>query len=86
MAKARRGIKAKVSTRRNKASVIYITQAYGAGVIFETVDSGTPMGSNIRARASRVAWPTVDRNQGQITAGIALLVAKAERTIQGRLD
>jgi hypothetical protein len=31
-------------------------------------------------------WPTVDKNQGQITAGIALLVAKAERTIQGRLD
>jgi hypothetical protein len=30
-------------------------------------------------------WPTVDKNQGQITAGIALLVAKAERTIQGKV-
>jgi hypothetical protein len=85
VSKAKSSVRAKVSTRKNRNSVIYISQGYPAAVIFETTTPSNRLGANIRSRHQRIMWPTVDKNQGQITAGIALLVAKAERTIQGKV-
>ena len=85
-AQARRGVKVKTSTRRNKNAVLYVSQADPAGVLFETVSSSTRLGSNIRARSNKVLWPAADRHAPQITAGVALLVKQTERKIQGKVD
>jgi len=82
----RRGVKVKTTTRKNKASVIYITQASPAGAIFEvagTRNSGGSFARNLRGRNPRVLWPTYDRHAGQIQADILDLIKNAEKTVQG---
>ncbi len=79
----RTGVKVKTSTRRDKNSVVYISQGTPAGAIFEVVTTGNALGRNIRARNSRVLWPTYDRFAGQIQSGVGELVANAEKTVQG---
>lgn len=87
--KVRAGVKVKVSTRRNSNSVVYISQGNAAGAIFEvagTKTPGAPFNVQLRARSSRVLWPTFDRFQPQITQGIGDLVKKAEATVQGMVE
>jgi len=76
--KVRNGIKVKADTRRNKSSVVYITQSTNAGRQFELAksDHGT-LGPKIRARYGRVIWPAVDRHMVEINAGVATAVANA---------
>jgi len=84
-AKARQGVKVKTSTRKNKNSVVYVTQANPAGAIFELASAGNSLGAGIRSRNSRVRWPTYDRHAAGIEAGVKKLVADAERTVQGKV-
>lgn len=81
----RTGVKVKTSTRRDKNTVVYVTQATPAGSIFEVVGTGKPLGAHIRARSERVLWPTYDRFAGQIQQGVGDIVQRAEATVQGRL-
>lgn len=76
--KVGKGVKVKADTRRNKASVVYITQSTNAGRQFELAkaDRGI-LGPKIRARAGRVLWPAVDRHMDEINAGVKTAVAKA---------
>ena len=76
--KVRNGVKVKADTRRNKSSVVYITQSTNAGRQFELAksDYGT-LGPKIRARYGRVLWPAVDRHMPEINAGVATAVANA---------
>ena len=77
-----RGLKPKVSTRRQGNSVIYISQTSKAGTAFELgkADHGR-LGPQIRQRYGRVLWPAYDRNAAQIEAGISDLIKRAEQTI-----
>lgn len=84
--KVRSSVKVKTSTRRNKNSVVYVSQGEPAGVLFETVSSSTRLGSNIRARHDRVLWPAADRHAPQITQGVADLVKETEKVIQGMVN
>jgi len=87
--KVRAGVKVKTSTRRDKNSVLYVSQGNPAGAIFEvagTKTPGAPFNASLRARSDRVLWPTFDRHAPQIQAGVALLVKKAEKTVQGMVD
>ena len=86
VSKVRSSVKVKTSTRRNKNSVLYVSQGNPAGILFETVSTGNRLGQNIRARSDRVPWPTADRHAPKIQAGIALLVKQAEKTVQGMVD
>jgi len=86
VAKVRSSVKVKTSTRRDKNSVLYVSQGNPAGILFETVTTGNTLGQNIRARSDRVLWPTADRHAPKIQAGIALLVKQAEKTVQGMVD
>jgi len=86
VSKVRSGVKVKTSTRRDKNSVLYVSQGEPAGILFETVSSGKPLGQNIRARSDRVLWPTADRHAPEIQAGIWRLVKEAEKTVQGMVD
>lgn len=81
----RTGVKVKTSTRRDKNAVVYISQGTPSGAIFEVVTTGKPLGANIRARNSRVLWPTYDRFAPQIQQGVGDLVKKAEDTVQGMI-
>jgi len=86
--KVRSGVKVKVSTRRDTNNVVYISQGTAAGAIFEVAGSktpGAPFNANLRARNSRVLWPTFDRYQPAIIQGIDDLVRKAEKTVQGEI-
>ena len=76
--KVRNGVKVKADTRRNRSSVVYITQSTNAGRQFELAksDYGT-LGPKIRARYGRVIWPAVDRHMPEINAGVATAVANA---------
>lgn len=76
--KVRNGVKVKADTRRNRASVVYITQSTNAGRQFELAksDYGT-LGPKIRARYGRVIWPAVDRHMDEINAGVKTAVANA---------
>lgn len=76
--KVRNGVKVKADTRRNRASVVYITQSTNAGRQFELAksDYGT-LGPKIRARYGRVIWPAVDRHMVEINAGVKTAVANA---------
>ena len=78
VSKVRNGVKVKADTRRNKSSVVYITQSTNAGRQFELAksDHGT-LGPKIRARYGRVLWPAVDRHMPEINAGVATAVANA---------
>ena len=84
--KVKTGVKVKTSTRRDTNSVVYISQGTAAGAIFEVVREGNPFGRQVRARNSRVLWPTYDRFAPQILLGVGLIVKKAERTVQGMVD
>ena len=79
----RTGVKVKTSTRRDKNSVVYISQGTPSGAIFEVVTTSNPLGAAIRSRNSRVLWPTYDRYAAQIQYGVSDLVRKAEITVQG---
>jgi hypothetical protein len=78
VAKVRAGVKVKADTRRNRASVVYITQSTNAGRQFELAksDQGT-LGPKIRSRYGRVIWPAVDRHMDDINAGVKTAVANA---------
>lgn len=81
---ARKGVKLKISTRRDRNSVVYISQGYPAAIIFEAIQpSNVPMGARIRAKEPRNMWPTVDRHTAAINSGVMDLVKKAEETVQG---
>ena len=85
-AAVRRGVKVKTSTRKNKASVVYVTQGNAAGAIFEVAGKKNPssvFARNLRARNGRVLWPAYDRHAEQIQTDIKALVIDAEKTIQG---
>ena len=85
-AAVRRGVKVKTSTRKNKASVVYVTQGTAAGAIFEvagTKNAASIFARNLRQRSGRVLWPAYDRHAAQIQADIKLLIIEAEKTIQG---
>jgi len=77
-----RGLKPKVSTRRQGNSVIYISQTSKAGTAFELgrADYGR-LGPQLRKRYGRVLWPAYDRHAAQIEQDIAALIKKAEQTI-----
>ena len=83
IAKVRSGVKVKTSTRRDKNAVLYVSQGDPAGVLIETVSSNKPLGTNIRARSDRVLWPTADKHAPRINAGVAKIVAEAEKVVQG---
>lgn len=85
LAKVRSGVKVKTSTRRDTNSVVYITQGNVAGAIFEVAGTGNRFGSNLRARHSRVLWPTFDRYAPQILAGVDGIVRDAEKTVLKRV-
>jgi hypothetical protein len=80
------GVKIKTSTRRNKNSVLYVSQGEPAGVLFETVSQNKPLGANIRGRFDRVLWPVAERHLPQITQGIEEIVREAEKVVQGMVD
>jgi len=80
--KVRSGVKVKTSTRRNAASVLYVSQGEPAGILFETVSTGTTLGGRLRARSDRVLWPTADKHLPEITRGIGDLVEQAEKRVQ----
>ena len=83
---ARRGVKLKISTRRDNNNVVYISQGYPAAVIFEAIrQTNVPMGANLRAANQRNMWPTVDRHTASIHDGVKDLVQQAERTIAGEV-
>lgn len=84
--KVRSSVKVKTSTRRNKNSVVYVSQGEPSAVLFETVSNGNQLGSNIRARSDRVLWPAADRHLPAIQKGVALLVKETERKVQGMVD
>lgn len=84
-AAVRRGVKVKTSTRKNKASVVYVTQASPAGAIFEVAGTKNPssvFATNLRARSGRVLWPAYDRHAEQIQTDIKALIVDAEKTVQ----
>ena len=80
---ARKGVKLKISTRRDRNSVVYISQGYPAAIIFEAIKpSNVPMGANLRAKEPRNMWPAVDRHAAAINSGVADLVKNAEETVE----
>jgi hypothetical protein len=81
--KVRSGVKVKTSTRRDKNSVLYVSQGTPAAVLFETVSDSKPLGTNIRARHSKVLWPTAEKHAPKIAQGIDEIVRQAEKTVQG---
>jgi hypothetical protein len=85
VAKVRSGVKVKTSTRRDKNSVLYVSQGTPAAVLFETVSQSKPLGSNIRARSPKVLWPTADKHAPRITRGIEEIVREAEKKVQGMM-
>ena len=86
VSKVRSGVKIKTSTRRDKNSVIYVSQGTPAGAIFEVAGTGNRFGANLRALNSRILWPAYDRHAQQINRGIEQLVRDAEKTVQGMVD
>lgn len=82
VAKVRSGVKLKTSTRKTAESVLYVSQTNPAGVLFETVSPGKPMGARIRARSGKVLWPAADRHAAEIRSGIERLVDDAAATVQ----
>jgi hypothetical protein len=81
-AKVRRGVTVKTSTRKNKNSVVYISQSVPGGILFETVSLNNELGRNIRTIAPRSIWPTVDRNQGEILDGVQKIVVRVGDLVQ----
>jgi len=81
-AKVRRGVTVKTSTRKNKNSVVYISQSVPGGILFETVSLNNELGRNIRTIAPRSMWPTVDRNQGEILDGVQKIVVRVGDLVQ----
>jgi hypothetical protein len=85
-AQVRGGVKLKNSTRRNRRSVVYISQGNPAGAIFEVAGTGNPFGANLRSRNSPVLWPAYDKHSREIQAGIAVIVKVAEIQVQGMVN
>jgi hypothetical protein len=83
--KVRRGVTLKTSTRKNKNSVVYISQANPAGILFETITLGNELGRNIRTVAPRAMWPTVDAMRGEINDAVGQIVVHVEGIVQGRI-
>lgn len=81
-AKVRRGVTVKTATRKNKNSVVYISQAVPGGILFETVSLNNELGRNIRTIAPRSMWPTVDRNQAEILDGVEKIVVRVGDIVQ----
>ena len=89
VSKVRSSVKVKTSTRRDKNSVVYISQGTPAGAIFEvagTKTPGAPFNANLRARSSRVLWPTYERYAPEIRVGVLKIIKDAEKTVQGMVD
>ena len=83
VSKVRRGVTVKTSTRKNKNSVVYISQANPAGVLFETVKLGNELGRNIRTVSPRILWPVVDEMTPAIVKGVGQIVIHAQKVVQG---
>jgi hypothetical protein len=88
--KVRTATKLKVSTRRDKNSVLYISQGNPAGVLFETISTGNQLGANIRSSSPRVLWPVYEKHAPRINEGVEKIVREAEKTVaiaiaQGRI-
>ena len=83
LSKVRSGVKVKTSTRRDKNSVVYVSQGTPAGAIFEVATTGNRFGANLRATNSRVLWPAYDRHASEINQGIEKIVREAEKVVQG---
>lgn len=82
--KVRSGVKFKTSTRRNKAAVLYVTQADPSGAIFEVAglaNPGTNFNSNLRTRNSRVLWPAAERHLPDVEQGLSDLVRDVMRRV-----
>jgi hypothetical protein len=62
---------------------LYVSQGTPAAVVFETVSDSKPLGTNIRARHSKVLWPTAEKHAPKIAQGIDEIVRQAEKTVQG---
>lgn len=84
-ASVRRGVTIKTSTRKNKNSVVYISQANPAGILFETVTLGNELGRNIRTVAPRAMWPTVDAHASEINEAVQKVVIEVERQVISEL-
>lgn len=86
VAKVRRAVKVKTSTRKNRASVVYVSQGSAPGAIFEVVkDSPTPLGRSIRRHNPTVLWPAYDRHSAEIQRGVLGIITDAEKTVQGMM-
>lgn len=84
VAKVRSGVKFKTSTRRNKAAVLYVTQADPAGAIFEVAglaNPGTNFNNNLRDRSPRVLWPAADKHLPDVEQGLSDLVRDVMRRV-----
>ena len=84
-AKVRRGVTVKTSTRRNKNSVVYVSQANNAGVLFETITTGNDLGRNLRTRHQRIMWPIIDEMTPSIVEGVGEIVVHVQEIVQGRV-
>lgn len=80
--KVRRGVTVKTSTRKNKSSVVYVSQSVPGGILFETVSLNNELGRNIRTIAPRLMWPAIDRNQAEITEGVRRIVVRIGDIVQ----
>lgn len=83
---AKRKVSLKIGTRRNRNSVVYISQSYPAAIIYEAIKpTNQPMGARLRAKEPRNMWPTVDKYAAAINSGVSDLVKQAERTVAGEV-
>jgi hypothetical protein len=80
--KVRRGVTVKTATRKNKNSVVYVSQSVPGGILFETVSLNNELGRNIRTIAPRSMWPVIDRNQAEITEGVRKIVVRIGDIVQ----
>jgi hypothetical protein len=82
--KVRSGVKFKTSTRRNKSSVLYVTQSEPSGAIFEVAglaNPGTNFNNNLRSKNSRVLWPAAERHLPNVQRGLSDLVRDVMRRV-----
>lgn len=89
-AKAVRGLKVKVDTRKRAESVIKIVQSDPAAAIFETAGKGSPnrLARNLDAkfrRPSRLVWPIAERALPAVVGEMETLVLEASRRVQKEL-
>lgn len=90
--KARRGVRARVDTRRGAGSTIYIEQRDPAAAIFETAGRANP-GNPLAQSLGDIPSPNTTRLMGRVVYAmrreveqeIVKLVRRVEYTVNGRL-